>query len=65
MSTSDTTGGRARKRCDEAVMAMITKEERDELEAVAEQEQRSLSATLRMLYLRGLQQYKADNLSSD
>ncbi len=50
--------------CCKQVMTQITPEEREKLEAIAETEMRSLSATLRMLMLRGIQGYEDDTLAA-
>jgi hypothetical protein len=47
------------------VKTQITPDERDQLKAVAEMEMRSLSATLRMLMLRGMQGYHDDTVNAD
>ncbi|WP_110675934.1 hypothetical protein [Salinicola sp. RZ23] len=43
--------------CSCPIMAIVTPEERARVEKLAEQEMRSLSGTLRMLMLRGLENY--------
>lgn len=50
--------------CNQQVMTQITPEEREQLKAIAEQEMRSLSGTLRMLMLRGMQGYADDTLNA-
>lgn len=66
MNTAETirTPGAAYSRspngCNQQVMTQITPEEREKLKAIAELEMRSVSATLRMLMLRGIEQYEAD-----
>lgn len=44
--------------CSCQVMTQITPEERDQLKEVAASESRSLSATVRLMALRGLEQYQ-------
>lgn len=51
--------------CSRQVMTQITPVERDQLKAIAELEMRSLSATLRMLMLRGMQGYHDDTVNAD
>lgn len=51
--------------CSKQVMTQITPDERDQLKAVAEMEMRSLSSTLRMLMLRGMQGYHDDTVNAD
>ncbi|PAU76756.1 hypothetical protein [Halomonas salipaludis] len=46
--------------CSKQVMTQITPTEREKLKAIAELEMRSVSGTLRMLMLRGIEQYDAD-----
>lgn len=41
--------------CNCPIMTIVTKEERAQVEAMAERELRSLSGTLRLLMLRGLE----------
>ncbi|MAM57342.1 MAG: hypothetical protein CMN25_08415 [Salinicola sp.] len=41
--------------CNRPIMTLLTIEERAEVEAIASRELRSLSGTVRMLMLRGLQ----------
>lgn len=45
--------------CNCPIMTIVTKEERAKVEALAERELRSLSGTVRMLMLKGLEQEKA------
>lgn len=47
-----------------AVAARLLPEERQELEALAEREHRTRSAMLRVVFLRGLEQYRADSSAS-
>jgi len=42
------------------VLVHMTPSEREQVEAIASQEMRSLSATTRMLLLTGIQQYQKD-----
>lgn len=51
--------------CSKQVMTQITPDERSQLKAIAELEMRSLSATLRMLMLRGMQGYHDDTVSAE
>lgn len=51
--------------CNSPIMAHITTAERKELERIAQLEMRSLSATARMLILRGIEQYDADTLAAE
>lgn len=51
--------------CSKQVMTQITPDERDQLKAVAEMEMRSVSSTLRMLMLRGMQGYHDDTVNAD
>ncbi|SDG21999.1 hypothetical protein SAMN05216571_106147 [Onishia taeanensis] len=64
MSTADTianpTISRAPRGCSRPVMTHLSEEERARLESLAQQEMRSLSATTRMLLLRGIEQYDAE-----
>lgn len=50
---------------DQQMVSCFTSKERESLEKVAIAEERSLSATIRKLTLRGLSQYKADCLIAD
>lgn len=63
MSTADTIAPpatqRAPKGCNRPVMTHVTETERARLDALAHAEQRSLSATTRLLVLRGLEQLEA------
>lgn len=51
--------------CNSPIMSHITTAERQELERIAQLEMRSLSATARMLILRGIEQYDADTLAAE
>lgn len=46
------------------VAARLMPHEREELEAIAEHEQRSCSAMMRLLYLRGLSDYRREKAAS-
>ncbi|RCV89703.1 hypothetical protein [Billgrantia montanilacus] len=59
-----TTYSRSPNGCSKQVMTQITPQERKQLEAIAQTEMRSLSATLRMLMLRGIQGYEDDTLAA-
>ncbi|UYF99358.1 hypothetical protein [Halomonas sp. GD1P12] len=54
----------APKGCNSPVMTHITESERSDLERISELEVRSLSATARMLMLRGIAQYDDDTLNA-
>lgn len=54
------TVSRAPKGCNRPVMTHLTETERQRLEGIAELEMRSLSATSRLLLLKGLEQYEAE-----
>lgn len=66
MNTSDTIRtpnagySRSPNGCSQQVMTQITPDERERLKDIAELEMRSVSATLRMLMLRGIEQYDAE-----
>ncbi|MDF9433001.1 hypothetical protein [Chromohalobacter israelensis] len=66
MNTPDTirnphTGySRSPNGCSQQVMTQITPDERTRLKGIAELEMRSVSATLRMLMLRGIEQYDTE-----
>ncbi|SDK70259.1 hypothetical protein [Billgrantia gudaonensis] len=64
MSTADTiappTTKRAPHGCRCPVMTHVTEHERRRLDALAQADQRSLSATTRLLVLRGLEQLDAE-----
>ncbi|WP_110686998.1 hypothetical protein [Salinicola aestuarinus] len=45
--------------CNRPIMTIVTQEEREQVEALAERELRSLSGTVRMLMLKGLEQTPA------
>lgn len=47
------------------VLVLLTPTERADLERVAENEQRSLSATARIMICRGVSQYDADTLVAE
>ena len=51
--------------CNQQLNIYITAEERERIEQVAREEMRTVSATIRMLTLRGLNQYKSDSLIAD
>ena len=55
----------APKGCNSTVLTRMTEDERFDLERIAELEMRSLSATARMLLLRGIAQYDQDTLSAE
>jgi hypothetical protein len=55
----------APKGCDQAVMTYLTETERGDLERIQQLEVRSMSATARMLILRGMTQYDQDTLSAN
>jgi|TARA_B100000446_G_scaffold72025_1_gene68258 hypothetical protein len=46
-------------------MAHVTEDEREELKRIAELEMRTLSATARMLMLRGIAEYDQDTLNAE
>ena len=50
---------------DQQMVSCFTSEERESIERLANGEMRSLSATIRMLTLRGLNQYQSDSLIAD
>lgn len=50
--------------CNCPIMTIVTKEERAKVEALAERELRSLSGTVRMLMLKGLEDYGSMSRSS-
>ncbi|KAA0011171.1 hypothetical protein F0A17_13675 [Billgrantia pellis] len=50
--------------CSKQVMTQITPTEREKLKEIAEVEMRSVSSTLRMLMLRGMQGYEDDTLAA-
>lgn len=54
----------APKGCDQAVMTYLTEAERGDVERIQQLEVRSLSATARMLILRGIAQYDEDTLNA-
>ncbi|SFU79754.1 hypothetical protein [Halomonas korlensis] len=56
---------RAPRGCNRPVMAHLTESERNELEGLAQREMRSLSATARMLLLRGIEQYQTESAVAD
>ncbi len=53
------------KGCTSTVLTRMTEDERADLERIAELEMRSLSATARMLLLRGIAQYDQDTLNAE
>lgn len=55
----------APKGCNCPIMVHITESEREELKRIKQLEMRSLSATARMLMLRGIAQYDQDTLSAE
>ncbi|WP_431026161.1 hypothetical protein [Halomonas sp. H5] len=68
MSPEDTmrrAASRSPNGCSKQVMTQITPDERLKLEEIAELEMRSLSATVRMLMLRGIAQYEAETHAAD
>lgn len=69
MNTADTiaqppVAARSPKGCNRSVMTMVTDQERHQLEDIAQLEMRSLSATARMLILRGIEQYNSDTATA-
>ncbi|WKD28631.1 hypothetical protein NDQ72_01405 [Halomonas sp. KG2] len=50
---------------DQQMVCCFTADERESIEKLAQNEMRSLSATIRMLSLRGLSQYQQDTLIAD
>ncbi len=57
MSTAETimpTLSRSPNGCSRQVMTQLTDDERQQLESLAKREGRSMSATLRLFYLRGI-----------
>ncbi|MFS8152015.1 hypothetical protein [Vreelandella titanicae] len=55
----------APKGCNCPIMAHITEDEREDVKRIAELEMRSLSATARMLMLRGIAEYDQETLSAE
>jgi hypothetical protein len=55
---------RAPRGCNQQVITQITPAELEQLDAIAQREMRSRSATLRMLMLRGIEQYEDDTLKA-
>nr|WP_289111323.1 hypothetical protein [uncultured Halomonas sp.] len=55
----------APKGCNCPIMAHVTEGEREELKRIAELEMRTLSATARMLMLRGIAEYDQDTLNAE
>lgn len=51
--------------CNSPIMTYLTEAERSNLERITQLEMRSLSATARMLMLRGIAQYDQDTLSAE
>ncbi len=47
--------------CNKPLMTHLTPPERKQLEEIASQEMRSLSATARLLIVQGMQQYQDEN----
>ncbi|GHE20139.1 hypothetical protein [Halomonas urumqiensis] len=64
METAETmqadVAARSPRGCNRPVMTQVTDTERSKLEGIAQLEMRSLSATIRMLILLGIQHYEAD-----
>ncbi|WP_447928368.1 hypothetical protein [Vreelandella sp. EE27] len=54
----------APKGCDNPVMTYLSETERADLERIQQLEVRSMSATVRMLMLRGIAQYDEETLSA-
>lgn len=50
---------------DQQMVCCFTSDERESIEQMAQDEMRSLSATIRMLTLRGLSQYKTETLIAE
>lgn len=67
MNTTGTIAAPATRRspngCNRPVMTHLAENERVKLERIADIEMRSLSATVRMLLLRGIEQYEAASTS--
>lgn len=55
----------APKGCNCPIMVHVTESEREELKRLQELEMRSLSATARMLLLRGIAEYDQDTLNAE
>ncbi|MGO2242260.1 MAG: hypothetical protein ACTH5D_10935 [Halomonas sp.] len=55
----------APKGCNCPIMVHVTESEREELKRIQELEMRSLSATARMLLLRGIAEYDQDTLNAE
>ncbi|MDQ7735741.1 hypothetical protein QT231_23870 [Halomonas sp. SpR1] len=55
----------APKGCNSPIMTYLTEAERGSLERITKLEMRSMSATARMLMLRGIAQYDQDTLSAN
>lgn len=55
----------APKGCNSPIMAHVTESERGDVERIAQLEMRTLSATARMLMLRGIAQYDQDTLNAE
>ncbi|MGP5308074.1 hypothetical protein [Vreelandella alkaliphila] len=55
----------APKGCTSTVLTRMTEDERSDLERIAQLEMRTLSATARMLMLRGIAEYDQDTLSAE
>lgn len=55
----------APKGCNCPIMSHVTESERGDIERIAQLEMRTLSATARMLMLRGIAQYDQDTLNAE
>lgn len=62
-TTSAAIAARSPRGCSSSVMTQVTPDERRRLERIAQTEGRSLSATVRLFMLRGLQGYADDTLN--
>ncbi|MEQ4541161.1 MAG: hypothetical protein ABN479_19710 [Billgrantia sp.] len=58
------TKARSPNGCSRQVMTQVTPEEHQQISAVAKREGRSVSSTVRLLTLRGLEHYRADSSDS-
>ncbi|MFU1517552.1 hypothetical protein ACM25P_03370 [Vreelandella alkaliphila] len=68
MATANTIGPKpiyAPKGCNKPIMTYLTDRERTSLERITQLEMRSMSATARMLMLRGIAQYDQETLIAD
>ncbi|SFU36388.1 hypothetical protein [Halomonas korlensis] len=69
MDTTETmpaaVAARSPRGCNVPVMTQLTKDERRQVEGIAELEVRFLSATARMLLLRGMEQYQTESAVAD